>query len=374
VARADGTDIIIVGAGIVGCAVAFELAVRGASVQIVDDRPAGMGATQASAGMLAPYVEAEADDPLLELTLRSLELFDTFVERVTVASGMPVAYHRTGTLHVALREDALSHLEALAAFLRRRGVAADVVDHEEATRLEPQLSSDVVGALVIPSHGYVAAGDLTKALAAAARRHGAQVLEQGRVRRVLQRGAELVVETDRGSLTGEAVVLAAGSWTGQIDVGTSPIRVPIRPVRGQLLHLAWNGPPLRRIIWSDRCYLVPWDDGTLLVGATVEEAGFDERTTAAAVRDLIDAACELVPRAWTAGFRAAKAGLRPGTPDGFPIIGPSARLPNVMYATGHYRNGVLLAPLTAKIVAEAMLEGRIDPVLVSTSPSRFGDL
>ena len=148
----------------------------------------------------------------------------------------------------------------------------------------------------------------------------------------------------------------------------------MRPVRGQLLQLGWTGTPLRRVTWSGRCYLVPWEDGSLLVGATVEEAGFDERTTVAGVRDLLDAVSELVPHAWAAGFLGARVGLRPATTDDLPVIGASSVMPNLMYATGHYRNGVLLAPLTAQLVADAMLENRIDPLLAPVSPSRFGEL
>ena len=153
-----------------------------------------------------------------------------------------------------------------------------------------------------------------------------------------------------------------------------PARTPVRPIRGQLLRLAWKGPMVRRVVWSERCYLVPWDDGTLLVGATVEDAGFDERTTAAGVRDLLDAACEIAPAAWTAGFIDARAGLRPASADLLPIIGASRVFPNLMYATAHYRNGVLLAPATAAIVADAMLDKRLDPALAAFSPQRFGDL
>ena len=194
------------------------------------------------------------------------------------------------------------------------------------------------------------------------------------MRRLSGRDGDIVIEADRGSLTGNAVVLAAGCWSGGVAIDGITEPVPVRPVRGQLLWLAWTGTPLRRVTWSSRCYLVPWDDGTLLVGATVEEAGFDERTTVAGVRDLLDAACDLVPRAWTAGFRGARVGLRPATPDDLPVIGPSRAMPNLMYATGHYRNGVLLAPLTAQLLADAMLEDKIDPMLSAVSPSRFGDL
>jgi glycine oxidase len=215
---------------------------------------------------------------------------------------------------------------------------------------------------------------LTRALAAAARSNGAQLIERSRVRRISHVNGDMLVDTDRGSLTGNAVVIAAGSWSGEIAIEGITTPVPVRPVRGQLLHLGWTGTPLRRVTWSGRCYLVPWEDGTLLVGATVEEAGFDERTTAAGVRDLLDAVCDVVPRAWNAAFLGARAGLRPASADGLPVIGPSNIVPNVMYATGHYRNGVLLAPLTAQLVADAMLENRVDPLLATVSPSRFGEL
>jgi len=368
------SDIIVVGAGIVGCAVAYELARRGVSVEIVDERPVGMGATQASAGVLAPYLEARDGSPLLDLTVRSLDLFDDFIARVSTDSGAVIPYRRTGTLDVATDDDEMDTLRTTADVLSRRGVPALLLDAAGVRAEEPYLGDGAIGGLLIEVHGFVAASDLTRALVAAARRHGAQLIEQSRVRRIMRRDGEIVVETDRGSLSGNAVVLAAGSWSGEIAVDGIVTPVPVRPVRGQLLSLAWTGTPLRRVTWSRRCYMVPWEDGTLLVGATVEEAGFDERATVAGVRDLLDAACALVPHAWEAGFRGARVGLRPATTDSLPVIGPSQAFPNLMYATGHYRNGVLLAPLTAKLVADAMLENRIDPMLSAVSPQRFGDL
>jgi len=297
---AGPSDIIVVGAGIVGCAIAHELARRGASVEIVDERPVGMGATQASAGVLAPYIEAREGSPLLDLTVRSLGLFDHFVERVSAESGMAVPYRRTGTLDIAATEAELLALRTTAGVLEQRGVPALLLDAQAVRAEEPQLGDGAIGGLLIDSHGFVAAGDLTRALAAASRRCGAQLIERGRVRRIIRQHGDMTVETDRGSLTSNAVVLAAGSWCGEIEIDGVDARVPVRPVRGQLLHLAWTGTPLRRVTWSGHCYLVPWEDGTLLVGATVEEAGFDERTTVAGVRDLLDAACAIVPHAWTA--------------------------------------------------------------------------
>lgn len=365
-------DIIVVGAGIVGCAVAYELARRGASVHVVDGRPVGMGATQASAGILAPYIETQADNPLFDLAVLSLGLYDDFAARVTSESGLAVAYRRTGTLDVATDESAMRELRARADLLTRRGVGAEMLDGASARLKEPQLADDIVGGLVIGAHGFVAAGALTSATAAAAIGKGAQFLERSRVTRIAREDGNITVDTDRGTLRAGAVVLAAGSWSGSIDADSLVPRMPMTPVRGQLLHLSWNGPRLRRIVWSPCCYLVPWDDGTVLVGATVEHAGFEERTTVAGVRQLMEAACAVTPNALTAGFGGARVGLRPGTADGLPIIGASSIVPNVMYATGHYRNGVLLSPITATLVADAMLEKRIDPALAAFSPARFG--
>jgi glycine/D-amino acid oxidase-like deaminating enzyme len=168
----------------------------------------------------------------------------------------------------------------------------------------------------------------------------------------------------------DAVVLAAGSWSPRVRVaGVRPL--PIRPVRGQLLHLKWtqSNPP-SRVVWGSRCYTVPWKDGSLLVGATVEDVGFDETSTVAGVRDLTDAVGELLPASWQASLEAIRVGLRPATPDGLPAIGPFPEAPQVIAATGHYRNGVLLAPLTAELVASAVLDGVSDPALQITTPGR----
>jgi len=363
---------VVVGAGIIGCAVAYELARRGATVQIVDDRAAGAGATQASAGVLAPFIEARHGGPLAELTARGLEVFDGFVAGAAAAAGAPIPYQRTGTLDAALDDASLAIYAQTASVLAAKGIVAQLLDGRAVRAEEPHLSAAAVGGLLIPCHGYVAASDLTRALAAAALRHGAQVVEQGRVRRISVSGGELLLETDGSPLRGRAAVIAAGSWASQVDVDGTAMRVPVKPIRGQLVQLAWSGAPLRRVVWGERCYVVPWQDGTVLVGATVEDAGFDERTTVAGVSDLLEAACELLPHAWTASVAAARVGLRPGTPDELPIIGRSTVLPNVIYATGHYRNGVLLSGLTAQLVAGVLLDDADDPLLALTRPDRFG--
>ena len=371
-------EIVVVGAGIVGCAIAYDLVRRGASVVVVDDRAPGMGATQASAGVLAPFIEARGEGALLDLTARSLGLFDEFIARVRTDSRVTVAYQRPGTLDVAFDPDAFATLQNTRDRLAARGVAADLLDSTRVGQCEPHLSSDAVGGLLIPTHGLVAAAELTRALAAAAERLGATFISEGRVTRITREGGRLrfhVAGALPDPLRGDAAVIAAGSWAGEVQIEGVHHTVPVRPVRGQLLHLRWSGQPqLRHILWSERCYVVPWQDGTVLVGATEEDAGFDERTTLAGIQDLIDAACELLPHAWTASLLAAKVGLRPGTTDNVPIIGWSHVIPNLMYATGHFRSGILLAPLTAALVADAILDNRTDPMLELTRPQRFGDL
>jgi glycine oxidase len=366
-------DVVVIGAGIIGCAVARELARRGQQVSILDDRPIGAGATQASGGMLAPYSEAADGGLLLDLAIRSLDLYDRFVADVEDDSGMRVGYERSGTLHVARVEESVAALATLHDAIAGRGAASEQLTSDQVRALEPNLAPDVFGGLFIPSQGLVSALDLTCALAEAALRRGARRAESSVVRRVSAHGDLVEIETTNGIVSAQFAVLAAGAWSGQIEIAGAA-RVPVRPVRGQLLHLGWNGTPLARITWDDRCYLVPWRDGTLLVGATVEDAGFEEGTTVAGVRDLLEAACDLVPHAWTANLLSVRSGLRPAAPDPLPIVGWSAAVPGLMYATGHYRNGILLAPLTAQVVGDAIVSGRRDPASEVMAPGRFGQL
>jgi len=363
-----GADVIVVGGGIIGCAIARELAARGASVRVFEARTVGGGATHASAGILAPYIEAHDRGPLFDLTLRSLAMYDDFVAAATSSAAVDIDYRRCGSLEIAGDDGAAD------AF--RRAAAADAnalqwLSPDDARRLEPSLPDSIRGALLAPSHGYVAVTALTEALVWAALRDGARFENARHVRSIVPLGDGLTVTSDDGAAwTASHVVIAAGSWSGQLqqDEGASGA---VHPIRGQLLRLAWRGQPLSHVIWGKDCYVVPWQDGTVLVGATVEDVGFDERTTAAGVRDLLDAVCELLPEAWGATFVEARAGLRPATPDALPVIGPSLRIEGLIYATGHFRNGVLLAPLTSALVADLILEKRHDPALVLTAPGRI---
>jgi len=236
----------------------------------------------------------------------------------------------------------------------------------------PKEASDTIRQLAEQAGGFVVAADLSGALSAGALKHGARVRVPARVTAILQRGNDVEIQLENESVLASQVVVAAGSWTSQIRFEGMPA-VPVHPVRGQLLHLGWDAAPLNRILWSDRCYLVPSAPGSILVGATVEDAGFDERTTVAGVRDLLEASCDLVPLLWRGAFLGVRVGLRPATPDEMPIIGRSRQLPGLVFATGHFRNGVLLAPVTARLVADLIIDNHEDPLLAGMSPQRFGE-
>ena len=362
-------DVIVVGAGIIGCAVARELARRGARVRVFESRSVGAGATQASAGVLAPYIEA-SPGPLLDLAVRSLEMYDQFIEEVQDESGVTVEHRRCGTLEVAVDAGDVDRLRNSNA-LRITAAQADWLDRTQARSLEAALPESMFGALFIKSHAYVAATQLTEALTWAALRHGTEV-EAGRlVATIADRSRDVLVTAGDGERwTADTVVVATGSWTSHLGMATTAAPA-VKPIRGQLLRLTWRAEILGRVIWGPDCYIVPWTDGTVLVGATVEDVGFDERATAAGVRDLLDAACDLLPTIWGATFLEARVGLRPATADGLPLIGRTEPSSRVVYATGHYRNGVLLAPVTASLVADLVLSGQADPLLEAVNPGRF---
>jgi glycine oxidase len=347
-------NITVVGAGVVGCAVAYELASRGAHVELVDVRGPGRGATAASAGILAPLVEGHSP-ALLRLGMCSVAMWDDFVSRIQRDSAQTVEYERSGTLHVALNDDQAADLSQLARMLTSAEVPHTLLDGRGVTRLEPGLATRATMALLVPAHGYVGPAPLVDALVRAATARG--------VTRVQKRVSSL----DR--IQSDAIVVAAGSWSAGIVTTPQPF---VKPIRGQLLSLSMDRRPAARVVWGTDCYIVPWKDGTVLVGATVEDVGFDERTTAAGLRGLLNAAVDLMPALEHAQFQEARAGLRPKTADELPAIGRSSTMPHVFYATGHYRNGVLLAPLTASLIADLVLDGRERPELADVRPDRLG--
>lgn len=372
--RSAAVQIIVIGAGVIGASIADALARRSADVTVLDMRAPGRGASWASAGLLAPYTEAHGDSVLLQMGARSLEMFDEFVARARNISGRRIEYSRLGTLEVALGEEDLERLAGSKRWLDANGVAATWFDQHAARDFEPALAPEACCGLLIEAHGFVGVQSLVSALLVSARLSGATIetpVEAGTVDVDARRGVATVKAGDR-RYTADRVVVATGSWTRRVRVSGVPA-LPIRPVRGQLLHLRWPDDRMpARPVWSSGCYTVPWSDGSLLVGATVEEAGFDESTTAGGMQTLTSAVQQLLPAASAANMLDARAGLRPACEDGLPVIGSCDAVPGVTFATGHYRNGVLLAPLTAALVASAILDGgRPDAMMAAVTPNRF---
>jgi glycine oxidase len=358
--------IVVVGGGVIGCAVAYELASRGARVQVFDPRGTGQGATRASAGILAPFIEGHSD-ALLKLAKCGLEHYDGFVSRVTSDAAQPVEYRRTGTLQVACDDAEARALSQAAGRLAHFGIEHCLLTGGEARQLEPALATEVAGGLLVAQHGYVAVGAFTFALERAALRRGA-TFHIDPVVRIESSSNGVRVIASSSAQPADAVVIAAGSWSGLLPITPAP---PVRPIRGQLIHLAFAQTPIARVIWGSGAYLVPWQDGSVLVGATSEDVGFDESATVEGVRGLLDSAAGMLPSVRDARFVGVRVGLRPATDDELPIIGPSSTMRGVYYATGHFRNGVLLAPLTALMVADLVLEGRERAELALTRPDRF---
>ncbi|NQW04269.1 MAG: glycine oxidase ThiO [Acidobacteria bacterium] len=366
--------IAIIGAGIIGAAVADALAVRGAEVFMYDMRAPGKGASQASAGVLCPYIEATSGSPLLALGARSLSMWDDWVAAVLARSSRSFHYARTGTLEVAFGDAGGSHLQQSAAWLAAEGVAHEWLDRAALKDFEPQASALATSGLYIAGHAHVDVPALVAALMSAARQHGATCETPTEIIHIEQKSDVVHVRVgDPASsrpLEVDHVVIAAGSWSRRVRVAGAPV-FPVRPVRGQLLHLAWTDAALpRRSVWGPRCYTVPWPDGTVLVGATVEDVGFDERSTVDGVRGLMDAVSELLPAAARASLRSVRVGLRPATADQLPLLGPLKDHPRITLAAGHYRNGILLAPYTADVVTRMILDKERDPLLALTRPDR----
>ena len=364
---------IVIGAGIVGCTVAHELARGGARVQVLETRTPGQGATRASAGILAPYIEGHADI-FRDLGARSIELYDAFIERLRADSGRELVYQRNGTFELAFSDDDVERLTKLSAALLTQGVEARWVPPAAFEDFEPRVSDQAQGALFIPIHGFVGVTSLTLAAAAAAERNGAKFETAiGAIRIYSLPGNRVGVQTSSAMFDADRVVLAAGSWSSQITVQDAD-PVPVKPIRGQLIQLQAEAGAIRRVLWGPNGYLVPWPDGSILVGSTVEDVGFDESHTEEAVRHLRAAAAELVPMLARAPMTSVRTGLRPRGPDELPMLGASQVVPGLIYATAHYRNGVMFAPLTVQLVRDLVYDREVDPALRALDPARHGKL
>ena len=361
-------DAVVVGGGVIGAAVAWSLARAGLAVTLLERGELAGQASSAAAGMLAPVSESHGEGPLLRAGLASLAMFPALVAELREAAGIDPELVASGCLRLPADD---VEAEALRQRPRWDELGLAWLDPAEVARLAPGLgpAHRARGALFCAREAHVRSPLLARAFAAGAAAQGARIETGVAVRGLLRAGERVCgVATSAGDRPAGLVVLCPGSFAAECAAWIGPgARIPVEPVRGQIVAL--EGPAPRCIVWGPGAYLVPKLDGSLVVGATVERVGFDARTTAAGVERLLAAARALLPATADARFLAASAGLRPDTPDHLPLVGPWPATSGLVIAAGHYRNGVLLAPLTGRIVADGVLgKGWAEPAF---DPARF---
>jgi glycine oxidase len=365
---------VIIGAGVIGLGIAWRLAQAGCAVSVYDRGAAGHGASWAAAGMLAAAVETEpGEETLLELTLESQRQWPGFARELEAASGLSVGYRDEGTIVVALTRDDAEQLRHTYQFQKGLGLDIEWLSGAAAREREPHLRPGIPAAVLSPRDHQVDNRAVARALAAAARQAGARVYEHCPVREIDLVGERVRgVVTARGHEPADVVVLAAGAWSREIGGIPAAYLPPVRPIKGQMLALSMDpaAPLLRHVVWLPRGYLVPRRDGRLLVGATVEERGFDETVTAGGLLALIEGAWRAVPAIEELAVAETWVGFRPGSRDDAPMLGPSG-IDGLVVATGHHRNGILLTPVTAQAISRYVLTGRLADSLRPFSPERF---
>lgn len=349
-----GGDVAVIGAGLIGLSIAFELAQRGAIVRVYDRAEPGRGASWAAAGMLAPRTEAMPDRAMGELCESSLALYPQFVERLRAVVDMDPCLHLDGILSVASDETQGERLVQRASELRSEGARVEILDRLQTLVAEPALGRNVYAGMLVHGEGHVDNRRLGRLLLNACQQAG--VLMRTSVRHLhveCDTRRALGVRSEVGFAPARYVINAAGAWAAQLEGVPAACVPPVHPVKGQMLSIEVPRGLVRRTTWVPGAYLVPREDGRVLVGATVEDAGFDQRTTAGGTNSLLHAALAAAPA--LAGFTISEvwAGLRPGTPDERPFLGETP-IEGYLLAAGHYRNGVLLAPITARLLAQAI--------------------
>jgi glycine oxidase len=371
-------DVVIVGGGVIGLCCAWRLAQGGAKAVVLDRAEPPAGATRVAAGMLAPIGELAFGEPeLLRMTIAAAELYPDFVAELEAAAELSTGYARHGALHIALDRDEASELRRVHDLQRSLGLGAEWLPPRRCRELEPGLTPSFNGGVHAPDEAAVDPRRMTTALLTALAGVGVEVRGGTDVIAPVLSGERLEgVRTGSGEeLLASQVILATGAWAGAEGWLPEQARPPVRPVKGEILELRSpdGRPPCERIVASERVYLVPRPDGRLVVGATTEERGFDATVTAGGVHELLREAYRLLPDVAEMELVETMAGLRPGTPDNLPMIGPGA-LDGLTLACGHYRNGILLAPITGEAIADLLAGKPLPESLAAAQPvsSRFG--
>ncbi len=367
-------SVALIGGGVMGLSIGWRLAAAGCRVDVFERGSLGHGASWAAAGMLAAGVETEpGEQDLLRLNRRSQEMWPGFAAELEAASGIDVELRQEGTLVVALNRDDAERLRFCCEFQRSVGIELSWIGGTEARRREPHLNPAVVAAAYSPNDGQVDNRRLVEALMAACRSAGVRLHENAEVSTVdIEHGRVTGLRVGEDRHAADVVVLAAGAWARTIAGLPDEARPPVRPIKGQLLALQMdpNAPLLTHVVWSPRVYLVPRRGGRLVVGATVEERGFDGAMTAGGVFALLEGAWRAVPALEELPIGEMWVGFRPGSPDDAPMLGPSP-VEGLVLATGHHRNGILLTPVTAETISRFILTGELADAIRPFGLDRF---
>jgi glycine oxidase len=362
-------DAAIAGGGVIGGAIALELARAGLRVAIFERQQPGQEASWASAGILSPAPENPGMVALVPLGKASLALYPEFVAQLEEISGKSTGFRPKGTIEALFSADTKAELSTIIALHHGLGLKAEPLRAEDARELEPALSEEVEAAVLRPEEGSVDNRALTAAILEAARRSGVDVFPGNGAKAIWREGNRcvgLVLQNEK--VEAEWAIIAAGCFSATIE-GIAPY-AQVRPAKGQMAALRADDLEIKRVLWSEKIYLVPRNDGRILAGATVEYAGFDKRTTAGGIEKILSAAIDLAPGLANARIEETWAGLRPDSPDHLPILGPTD-IHGLLMATGHFRSGILLTPITARLVREWITEQRVSTDWDRFTPLRF---
>src|SRR5450432_1905320 len=362
-------DVVIAGGGLIGGAIALELAQAGLRVGLFERGEPGREASWASAGILSPAPESPGMIPMVPLGKASMNLYPGFVANVEEVSGQSVGFRPFGTMDALFSRDAPRDLSTLIALHHGLGLKAEPLRPEDAREIEPAISPDVEAAALRPEEASIDNRALTRAVLESARKSGAEIFPEHAVEAIRREGGRCTGLRVRGeNVVAKWTVIAAGCFSG--NIAGAEAYAPVRPAKGQMVSLRADEIKIERVLWSEKVYLVPRNDGRILAGATVEYVGFDKQVTAGAVSKILSDAIELAPGLANARIEETWAGLRPDSPDHLPILGPTD-LEGLLMATGHFRSGVLLTPITARMVREWITEQRVSVDWERLSPMRF---
>lgn len=368
-------EVAIIGGGVIGLAVARALALRGVrDLLLIERLSLGAEASSAAAGMLAPQAEANRAHEFFYLTCQSRDMYPAFAAALLDETGIDIELETTGTLYLAFTGNDAEELQKRYEWQTKAGLPIEKLNAQAVRELEPAINEDVHAALKFPLDTQVENRRLISALTLANERLGV-CMETGTAVTSLKIEHDRVsgVETSRGFISADAVVIAGGAWSSLLGAGDKALpQLRIKPVRGQMLCFQPSLPLARHVIYSPRGYVVPRRDGRLLAGSTSEHAGFEKQVTAAGVQQILAAALEISPRIASLPLTDAWAGLRPRAADTLPVLGPCAEIAGLYYATGHYRNGILLTPITGELIAGAIVDRTFPAALQIFSPDRFG--